>query len=292
MAELADTTGRVWFVTGASSGFGRAIGEAVLERGDRLVATARDPESIRDLTGGSPERALALPLDVTDPGACRRAVDEAVERFDRIDIVVNNAGYAHVGAVEELTDDELREQLEVNLFGVANVTRAALPVMRAQGSGHLVQMSSLNGVEGLAGGGYYAASKFAVEGLSESLADEVAHLGIGVTIVEPGPHRTRFANERSTRSAAPMDEYADSVGRMREALSGLDGNQPGDPERAARAIVRAVDANRPPRRLPLGRMALDHIRAKLAAQREELDAWAELSASSDYPVSSSVCSGG
>jgi NAD(P)-dependent dehydrogenase (short-subunit alcohol dehydrogenase family) len=292
MPERMDTPGRVWFVTGASSGFGRAIGEAVLDRGDRLVATTRDPEAIEDLTGAHPERAVALRLDVTDPDACRRAVDEAVARFDRIDVVVNNAGYAHVGAVEELTDEELREQMEVNLFGVANVTRAALPVMRAQGSGHLVQMSSLNGVEGLAGGGYYAASKFAVEGLSESLAEEVAHLGIDVTIVEPGPHRTRFASERSTKSAEAMDEYAESVGPVREALSALDGNQPGDPERAAKAIVRAVEAARPPRRLPLGRMALDHIRAKLDAQREELDAWADLSASSDYPVSSSVCRGG
>jgi NAD(P)-dependent dehydrogenase (short-subunit alcohol dehydrogenase family) len=284
MAENTDTQGRVWFVTGASSGFGRAISEAVLDHGDRLVATARDVEAIQDLVDQNPERAVALRLDVTDVDDSREAVGAAGARFGQIDVVVNNAGYGHVGAIEELTDEELREQLEVNLFGVINLTRAVLPRLREQGSGHIVQMSSLNGIEGLTGGGYYAASKFAVEGLSESLAEEVAHLGIKVTIVEPGPHRTRFANERSAKWAEPMPDYADSVGQTREILSQLDGNQPGDPARAARAIVQAVEADEPPRRLPLGQMALDNIRAKLGTQLEELDAWADLSATSDFPA--------
>jgi NAD(P)-dependent dehydrogenase (short-subunit alcohol dehydrogenase family) len=270
-------------VTGATSGFGEAIGKAVLDRGDRLVATGRDPEALQDLVGGRPQQALALRLDVTDAAAAREAVDAAVSRFGRVDVVVNNAGYGHIGAVEEVSDAELRQQLDTNLLGVINVTRAVLPQMRRQRSGHLVQMSSLNGVEGLPGGAYYAASKFAVEGLSESLADEVAHLGIKVTIVEPGPHRTRFLDQRSAKSSEPIGDYADSVGQVREVLDRLDGHQPGDPERAARAIVQVVHAANPPRRLPLGEMALESIRAKLRGQLEELEAWAELSASSDFP---------
>jgi NAD(P)-dependent dehydrogenase (short-subunit alcohol dehydrogenase family) len=276
-------TDRVWFVTGASSGFGRAIGQTVLNSGGRLVAATRRPGAVQELAHQHPGRALPIALDVTDAAASRAAVSEAVERFGRVDVVVNNAGYGHVGAVEELTDAELRAQLDVNLFGVINVTRAALPHLRRQRSGHLVQMSSLNGVEGLAGGGYYAASKFAIEGLSESLAEEVASIGIRVTIVEPGPHRTRFASERSAPRARPISDYAGSVGRTREILSQLDGNQPGDPARAAAAILAAVESDDPPLRLPLGQMALDNIRARLDARLQELEAWAQVSAGSDFP---------
>lgn len=275
--------GRVWFVTGGSSGFGRAIGVEVLARGDRLVVTGRDPDALQPLAGQDPSRAMAIELDITDADAARDAVNEATSRFDRIDVLVNNAGYAHVGAVEELSDQEWRQLIDTDLFGAINVTRAVLPQMRRQRSGHLVQMSSLNGVEGLPGGGYYAASKFALEGLSESLAEEVAPLGIKVTIVEPGPHRTGLLSERSVRSSEPISDYADSVGQVREQLAQLDGNQPGDPVRAAHAIVDAVEAANPPLRLPLGTMALDHIRAKLESQLEELDAWAAVSASSDRP---------
>jgi NAD(P)-dependent dehydrogenase (short-subunit alcohol dehydrogenase family) len=275
-------TGRVWFVTGASSGFGRAIAREVLARGGRLVATGRDPDALQPLVAEDEDRAMALGLDITDAAAVREVVDRAVSRFGRIDVVVNNAGYAHVGAVEELSDREWRQLIDTDLFGAINVTRAVLPHMRGRRSGHLVQMSSLNGIEGLPGGGYYAASKFALEGLSESLAEEVAPLGISVTIVEPGPHRTRLLSARSVRSSPPIGDYADSVGRVREQLEQLDGQQPGDPARAARAIVDAVEADAPPRRLPLGTMALDHIRAKLTSQLEELEAWAELSASTDF----------
>ena len=276
-------TGRVWFVTGASSGFGREIAREVLARGGRLVVTGRDPAALEPLVAEDTGRAMALGVDITDPAAVRDAVDQAVSRFGRIDVVVNNAGYAHVGAVEELNDQEWRQLIDTDLFGAINVTRAALPHLRGQRSGHLVQMSSLNGVEGLPGGAYYAASKFALEGLSESLAEEVAPLGIRVTIVEPGPHRTRLLSERSVRASAPIGDYADSVGQVREQLEQLDGHQPGDPARAARAIVDAVEAEAPPRRLPLGTMALEHIRAKLTSQLEELEAWAELSASTDFP---------
>src|SRR4051812_1063720 len=229
---------KVWLVTGASSGFGRAICQAAAERGDDVIATSRAPSSLDDLRDVNPN-VLILPLDVTDPASARSAVRTGVERFGRIDVVVNNAGYGNVGALEELSDDELHQQYAVNLFGVLNVTRAVLPQLRRQRSGHLVQMSSLNGVVGMAGGSHYVASKFAVEGLSESLAQEVEPLGIRVTIVEPGPHRTGFAG-RGARFAQPMDDYAPTAGAAREALAELDGNQPGDPAEGARAIVDCV----------------------------------------------------
>jgi NAD(P)-dependent dehydrogenase (short-subunit alcohol dehydrogenase family) len=273
-------TGRVWFITGASRGFGRALSEAVLARGDRLVATARGAEFVAEFGERHPE-ALALRLDVTDREQAHAAIAAAVERFGRLDVIVNNAGYGQFGAVEEQTEEELRRQFEVNLFGVLNVTRAALPQLRAQRRGHVVQMSSLNGIEGLVGGGSYCATKFAVEGLSESLAAEVAHLGIAVTIVEPGPHRTEFAGEESARLAVPIEDYAESVGVAREAFADMDGTQPGDPHRAALAIIAAVDADDPPLRLPLGEMALANIRTKLEGQLEELEAWRDLSESSD-----------
>jgi NAD(P)-dependent dehydrogenase (short-subunit alcohol dehydrogenase family) len=275
MPPNTENDGRVWLVTGASRGFGRAISEAVLTRGDKLVATARGSDFVDSFGRDHPE-ALAMHLDVTDPADASAAVEQAVARFGRLDVVVNNAGYGHFGAVEELTDDELRRQLEVNFFGVVNVTRAVLPQLRRQRSGHIVQMSSLNGIEGMAGGGYYCASKFAIEGLSESLADEVAHLGIKVTIVEPGPHRTGFASANSAESAVPIEDYAESVGAAREAFADLDGTQPGDPDRAAAAIIEAVEIDDPPLRLPLGQMAVENIRAKLELQLEELDRWSAL----------------
>jgi NAD(P)-dependent dehydrogenase (short-subunit alcohol dehydrogenase family) len=275
-----ERSSRVWFMTGASRGFGRALAEAVLARGEHVVATSRSQEFVEHFAQSHPA-AAALRVDVTDRDQVHSAVEEAVDRFGQLDVVVNNAGYGHFGAIEELTEEELRRQFEVNLFGVLNVTRAALPQMRAQRSGHLVQMSSLNGIEGMVGGGYYCATKFAVEGLSESLAAEVAHLGIRVTIVEPGPHRTEFASERSARVAAPIDDYAESVGAARAAFADLDGHQPGDPARAAEAILTAVDAERPPLRLPLGTTALTNIRAKLEGQLDELEAWRELGTTTD-----------
>jgi NAD(P)-dependent dehydrogenase (short-subunit alcohol dehydrogenase family) len=273
-------TNKVWFVTGASRGFGSALSEAVLARGGRVIATARSEDFVHEFQKNHPE-GLALGLDVTDRDQVRAAIADGTERFGRLDVVVNNAGYGHFGAVEELTDEELREQFEVNLFGMLNVTRAVLPQLRAQRSGHLVQMSSLNGIEGMVGAGYYCASKFAIEGLSESLAAEVAHLGIRVTIVEPGPHRTEFASQKSVRMAEPIADYDETVGAAREALAEMDGTQPGDPERAAAAIIAAVDADDPPLRLPLGEMALTNIRTKFEDQLDDLEAWRELSSTTD-----------
>jgi NAD(P)-dependent dehydrogenase (short-subunit alcohol dehydrogenase family) len=273
---------RVWFITGASSGFGREVALAALTRGERVAAAGLEHPLIEQLVAPFADRALALPLDVADAAAVRDAVDRCVARFGRLDVVYNNAGYGHVGAVEELTDEELRRQIDVNLFGVIYVTRAALPHMRRQRAGHLLQQSSLNGVEGLVGAAYYSASKFGIEGFSESLADEVAHLGIHVTLVEPGPFRTRFLDDRSVMWSEPMPDYAESVGKSREALRQLNGAQQGDPRRAAQAILTAVDAESPPRRLPLGRMAYEHIRQSLRAELDELEAWEQVGAPTDF----------
>jgi NAD(P)-dependent dehydrogenase (short-subunit alcohol dehydrogenase family) len=274
-------TSRVWFITGTSSGLGRALAEAALDRGSRVVATARQTERIADLEQRFGDRAITLPLDVTDADQARTAIDAAVRAFGRIDVVVNNAGYGALGALEELSDEELHSQFETNVFGALNVTRAALPQLRRQRSGHIVQLSSLSGVVPNAGEGAYAGSKSALEGLSESLAKEVAHLGIRVTIVEPGPFRTDFAG-RSLQKADPIDDYADSVGATRELIAELDGNQPNDPVRGAEAIIRAIESPNPPLRLPLGEDAIEAIRAKLDQQRDELEAWAEVGAATAF----------
>ncbi len=282
-SERDSTDGKIWFITGASSGFGRATTLAVLEGGGRVAAAGLEPDAIEDLVHPFGDRALALGLDVANAEAVRDAVERCLAHFGRLDVVYNNAGYGHIGAVEELTDAELRRQIDVDLFGVINVTRAVLPYMRRQRSGHLLQQSSLNGVEGLVGAAYYCASKFGIEGFSETLADEVAHLGIKVTIVEPGPFRTRFLEERSVKSSPPMSDYAESVGKSREILRKLNGQQPGDPARAAQALLKIVASDRPPRRLALGQMAIQHIGSVLAGKLKELDAWSELSASADFP---------
>lgn len=262
---------RVWLVTGASGGLGRAICQTALDTGDRVVATARDPQSVDSFEAAN-DRLLARPLDVTDPAAARSVVDDAVAAFGRIDVVVNNAGYGHFGAAEELSDDDIRQQFDVNFFGSVNITRAALPHLRSRRSGVLVQISSLNGLVGMAGGSYYCASKFAVEGFSESLAQEVGPLGIHVMLVEPGPHRTRFAGS-GARLAEPMADYAATVGVARSAFADMDGTQPGDPHRAAAAIVDVVGSGEPPMRLALGSAAIDAIRDKLEDQVADLKTW-------------------
>jgi NAD(P)-dependent dehydrogenase (short-subunit alcohol dehydrogenase family) len=281
---------RVWFVTGATSGFGRAMSQEILDRGERLVATGRDQQRVAEtFPDRDRDRALGLELDVTDAEAARGAFDDAVAHFGRVDVVFNNAGVAgSVGAAEEVTDEQIREQIETNLVGAINVTRAALPHLRRQRAGHLLQMSSLNGVEGLPGASYYAAAKFGIEGFSESLADEVAPLGIKVTIVEPGPHRTRLLADDNVAWSREIADYADTVGATRDQLRELDQNQPGDPVRAVKAMIKAVESTDPPRRLPLGEMAIEHIRAKLRDQLEQLDAWANLSTTSDFPDQSAA----
>jgi NAD(P)-dependent dehydrogenase (short-subunit alcohol dehydrogenase family) len=277
---MGDSTeaSRVWFITGAAAGIGRALVDAVLEHDERVVATAREPERLGELERRSRGRAIATRLDVTDPEQARAAVDVAVAAFDRIDVVVNNAGYGLFGALEEFSADDLRDQFETNVFGALNVTRAALPQLRRQRSGHIVQISSLEGVApALAGETAYAATKFAVEGVCEALAKEVGHLGVRVTIVEPGPVRTDFA-AGATAAGPKIDDYAESVGKALELFEQLAGHQPNDPARVAEAIIQAVEADEPPLRLPLGEEAVGAIREKIERQLRELDAWDRVSA--------------
>ena len=272
---------RVWFITGTSSGFGREIARAALDAGDRVVATARRVAGLADLVDQAPDRVRAVALDVTDPVAVRAAVDVAVAEFGRIDVVVNNAGYGSRGALEELSDEQVRAQFDVNVFGVLDVLRAVLPVMRGQRSGHVVQMSSVGGVTTTLGGAAYAATKFALEGLSEALALEVAPLGIRVTLVEPGPFRTDFAG-RSAAHGEPIEDYALILDPARERFLAQDGRQPGDPVRAAQAVVDLVGMDEPPLRLPLGAAAFDRIRAQLATRLADLDAVEPLGRDTDF----------
>ncbi len=276
---------RVWFITGTSSGFGREIAAAALDAGDRVVATARRVDGLADLVERAPERVRTVAVDVTDPAAVRHAVDVAVGEFGRIDVVVNNAGYGSRGAIEELSDQQIRAQFDVNVFGVIEVLRAVLPVMRTQRSGHVVQMSSVGGVTATLGGAAYAGTKFALEGLSEGLALELAPLGIAVTLVEPGPFRTDFAG-RSAAHGGPIEDYAPIMEASRERFLAQDGCQPGDPTRAARAIVDLVGLDDPPLRLPLGAAAFDRIRERLTARLADLDAVEPLGRDTDFTSNS------
>jgi len=273
---------RVWFVTGASSGFGRAISEAALEAGDRLMATARNLEQVRDLVERHPGRARTVCLDVTKPGEAKAAADAAVGGFGRVDVLVNNAGYGILGAVEEVSDEEARAVFGTNVFGLLNVTRAVLPVMRRQRSGHVFSMSSMGGFVSGASFGIYNASKFAVEGISEALAEEVRPLGIRVTVVEPGLFRTDFAGRSLAHAERSISDYAEAVEAARSFTEEVSGCQPGDPRRAARALVEVSRWDDPPFRLPLGTDALEAIRGKLRNVTEQLERVEDLSRSTGF----------
>ncbi|MYZ46346.1 oxidoreductase [Propylenella binzhouense] len=272
---------RAWLVTGCSSGLGRALSEVLLSRGERVVCTARQTARIADLADRHPDRALALPLDVTEPASIGAAVPAALDWTGGIDVLVNNAGYGLVGALEEVDEEALKRNFDANIYGPYRMIRALLPHMRARGRGHIVNVSSMTGFVGAPGFCFYSATKFALEGMSEALAQEVAPFGIRVTIVEPGPFRTEFRN-RSMESAPPMEAYAATIGRFREALMETDGKQPGDPYRGAEAMIAAVDAETPPLRLPLGAVCVGAIRGKLERVSRELDAWEAVSVATSY----------
>jgi NAD(P)-dependent dehydrogenase (short-subunit alcohol dehydrogenase family) len=264
---------RVWFITGASSGFGRALAEAVLMRGERAVLTARRADRLAGIAAHHPDRALALPMDVTDPAARAEAVDAAIAHFDRVDVLANIAGRGSLGAVEEFAPEQLREQMELNFFAAAELTRAVLPHLRAQGSGHILNLTSIGGLVSIGGFGAYCAAKFALEAWSEALRDEVAPLGIRVTIVEPGSFRTEFAGDANMRPAASIDAYRPVIQPIEDFLYGQAGQQAGDPAKAAAAMIEAVDSAAPPLRLMLGADAYDLWDRTVAARNAELDAW-------------------
>jgi NAD(P)-dependent dehydrogenase (short-subunit alcohol dehydrogenase family) len=272
-----------WFITGASSGLGRALAEAVLARGWRAAMTARRPETLADLTAEHGDRALALALDVTDSNSIAGAVHDAETHFGAIDVLVNNAGYGYLSAIEEGDDAEIRAQFETNVFGLIAVTKQVLPGMRSRRQGHIFNVSSLGGLVAFAATGYYHATKFAVEGLSESLSHEVKSLGIDVTILEPGAFRTDWAGRSMVESSTIIDDYAETSGKRRQVTRSVSGNQPGDPVRAATAIISAFEADEPPLRLLLGALALKIARERLDALRANFEAWAETTLSADFP---------
>lgn len=273
---------RVWFITGASRGFGALIAEAALAAGDAVVATARDPATVTARLG-SHERLLATRLDVTSEAEAHEAAGQAVKRFGRIDILVNNAGYGLLGAIEEASADETSKLFATNVFGLLGVTRAVLPHMRRQRAGHIINVSSVGGYTGYPGWGVYGATKFAVEGITEALAGEVAPLGIKVTVVEPGFFRTDFLDETSlSRTAQHIDDYSESVGKTRSLAADFNHAQRGDPRKLATAFIALANAKNPPLRLPLGSDTVARIEAKNAFVAEELAAWREIATSTDF----------
>lgn len=277
------TINPVWFITGASSGLGKALAEAVLKRGWRAAITARNSNSLAAFSSRYGQRVLALQLDVTDKASIDQAVSTAEAQFGAIDVLVNNAGYGYLAAIEEGAEQEIRDQFETNVFGLVAVTKRVLPGMRRRRQGHIFNVSSLGGLVAFAATGYYHASKFAVEALSESLSHEVRPLGIKVTIIEPAAFRTDWAGRSMVESQTVIDDYAQTAGKRREATRTVSGHQPGDPARAAAAIISAFEADEPPLRLLLGAAALTIARQRLDALRENFDAWAETTLSADFP---------
>ncbi len=273
-----------WFITGCSTGFGRTLAQAVLARGWNAVVTARDPATVADIVAGHEATALGLKLDVTEESQIAAAVQQAEARFGGIDVLVNNAGYGFRGAVEEASQAEIRQLFDVNFFGLIAMTQAVLPGMRARGSGHIINISSIAGRLSHPGSGYYSASKFAVEGMSDGLRKELKPLGISVTVVEPSGFRTDFAGRSLQQSAKVIDAYANTAGLRRKEKDTSHGKQPGDPVRAANAIIAAVESPNPPFRLLLGQDALKRARAELDDQRREVEAWAEVAAGADSPA--------
>ncbi len=272
---------RTWLITGCSRGLGRALAEAVIATGDRLAATARDPNSLADLVAPAGDRAITLPLDVTDQAAAERAISETADRLGGLDIVVNNAGYGDVAPVEDTSLEDFRVQIETNLFGTIIVTKAAIPLFREQGSGRFLQISSIGGRVGATGRAPYSAAKFGVEGFSEVLATEMAPLGVHVTIVEPGGFRTDFAGA-STRIKEGHPAYSETVGKTAAMQRDYDGKQPGDPKRAAQAIIAISKAEKPPLRLVLGKDAFARAERTDEGRLAELRAWREVSVSTDF----------
>ncbi len=275
----------VWLVTGCSTGLGREFARAALAHGFRVVATARDPNSIADLVAGKDGQAIAVKLDVADPKAIAAAVHEAERAFGRVDVLINNAGYGYMAAVEEGEDAAIRKQFETNFFGLAALIRAVLPGMRKRRSGGVVNISSVGGLRGSAAGGYYCATKHAVNGLTESLALEVEPLGIRVMVVEPGPFRTDWGGRSLQHGPAKIADYEATAHKRQREIAGYSGSQAGDPARAAEAVISALLSPNPPRHLVLGRFGLDVARAKFNDMLRELDAWEKTSVSADFPVS-------
>jgi NAD(P)-dependent dehydrogenase (short-subunit alcohol dehydrogenase family) len=274
---------KVWLITGCSTGFGRELAKYTLQQGNQVAVTSRKIADVQDIVTGYENQALPLQLDVTKPEEVKTAVQQTLGRFGRIDVLVNNAGIGYFGAVEESEEEEVRRMFEINFWGLAHMTQQVLPAMRKQHSGHVVNIASIGGLVGFPAVGFYNATKFAVDGLSESLYKEVQPLGIKVTIVAPSGFRTDWAGRSANDSKIKIDDYQKTAGANQDTIRGYSGNQPGDPAKAAEAIVKAVNSENPPLRLLLGEGALKGARTKLEQLKKDFDAWEETTKGADAP---------
>jgi short-subunit dehydrogenase len=278
---------RVWFITGTSTGFGRLLTEEVLKRGEWVIATARDVSQLSRLTQQYPDRMQTLTLDVTNPQEIISVAQSGIAAFGQVDVLVNNAGYGVNGAIEEVAEDEFEPMFQTNIYGLIRVTRAFLPHLRQRRSGHIFNLSSIGGLIGSAGWGFYNTTKFAVEGFSEALAEEMKPLGVRVTVVEPGPFRTDFLGRSGKLARQELVDYAATAGKAREYLKTQSGKQPGDPKKVVEAIITAANSPKPPLHLILGRIALTRFRHKLSDWQQEIAAWENLTTDADFPESNS-----
>jgi NAD(P)-dependent dehydrogenase (short-subunit alcohol dehydrogenase family) len=274
---------KVWLITGCSTGFGRELAKEVLALGYNAVVSARNLADIKDIIAGYPETAMAVKLDVTVAAEIKAAVSSTLEKFGRIDVLVNNAGIGYFAAVEESEDEQIRRMFEINFFGLAKMIQEVLPVMRQQRSGHILNISSIGGLRSFPAVGFYNATKYAVDGLSEALAKETAPLGIKVTIIAPSGFRTDWAGRSAEDSRIKIADYADTAGKNTGDIRAISGNQPGDPVRAAKAIIKVVESEHPPMRLLLGAAALKGGRLKLEELKHDFDTWEATTIGADFP---------
>jgi len=274
---------KVWFITGCSTGFGRELAKEVLAAGYRAAVASRNTDDVKDIVDAYPDHAVAIKLDVTQADQISAAVAQVQEAFGQIDVLVNNAGIGYFGAIEESEEDEVRRMFEINFFGLANVTKAVLPILRKQRSGHILNVASIGGLVGFPAVGFYNATKFAVDGFSESLAKEVAPLGIKVTVIAPSGFRTDWAGRSANNSKIVIDDYKETAGTNKDNIRGYSGNQPGDPVRAAKAMIKAVESENPPLRLLLGEAALKGARNKLDVLKKDFDTWENTTVGADFP---------
>jgi NAD(P)-dependent dehydrogenase (short-subunit alcohol dehydrogenase family) len=274
---------KVWLITGCSTGFGRHLATAVLKKGYRAIVTARNVADVSDIVTDYPDTAITCELDVTKASDIASVVKAAIDKFGQVDVLVNNAGIGYFGAIEESEEEEVRRMFDINVFGLANMTNAVLPVMRKQRSGHILNVASIGGLRSFPGVGFYNATKYAVDGLSEALSKETAPLGIKVTIIAPSGFRTDWAGRSANDTKVQIEDYASTAGKNSETIREYSGNQPGDPERAAEAMIAVVESENPPLRLLLGAAALKGARAKLEELKADFDAWEETTVGADFP---------
>ncbi|WP_179413634.1 oxidoreductase [Mucilaginibacter sp. E4BP6] len=275
---------KVWFITGCSTGFGRELAKHVLESGHKVVVASRKTDDVSDIVADYPDTSIAVKLDVTNADEIKSSIEEAIKKFGQIDVLVNNAGIGYFGAIEESEDDEVRRMFEINFWGLANMIKAVLPLMRKQRSGNIVNIASIGGLVGFPAVGYYNATKFAVDGFSDALSKETAPLGIKVTVVCPSGFRTDWAGRSANNSKIVIDDYKETAGTNKDTIRGYSGKQAGDPVRAAKAIVEAVESENPPLHLLLGAAALKGARNKLEVLKKDFDTWADTTTGADFPA--------